>query len=149
MWKLYAAEHKGVAICTTPDRIREAIQPFKLQPGFGIEDLWGGFVDYVDLTQIRMKGVGMLERFFIKHRAFEWEREFRLAISVRSAEEFGVSVPELGIFVDVDFRVLIERIILGSTTTVEERLAVSEQADRVGLSDRVEVSTLLGTPRYI
>ena len=91
----------------------------------------------------------MLERFFIKHRAFEWEREFRLAISVRSAEEFGVSVPELGIFVDVDFRVLIERIILGSTTTVEERLAVSEQADRVGLSDRVEVSTLLGTPRYI
>ncbi len=87
MWKLYAGEHKGIAICTTPDRMRAAFKPFRLKPEYGVEDLWAGPVDYVDLTQVRMTGVGMLGRFFFKHQAFEWEREFRLAISLRTAEE--------------------------------------------------------------
>lgn len=30
MWKLYAGEHKGIAICTTPDRICSAFKPFRL-----------------------------------------------------------------------------------------------------------------------
>jgi hypothetical protein len=114
MWKLYAGAHKGVAICTTPDRMQKAFKPFRLKPEYGIEDLWAGSVDYVDLTQVRMRGAGMLSRFFFKHRAFEWEREFRLAISVRTAEEFAVSVPPDGIFVEVDLKVLIDRIVLGS-----------------------------------
>jgi hypothetical protein len=79
-----------------------------------------------------MKGVDMLGRFFFKHRAFEWEREFRLAISLRMAEEFAVQVPPDGIFVDVDLRALIDRIVLGSTTTAEERAIVAEHVRRMG-----------------
>src|SRR5260370_18853748 len=97
MWKLYAAESKGVAICSTPDRMRRAFQPFRLRPEYGVEDLWGSPVRYADLTQVRIRGAEMLDRVFFKHRAFEWEREFRLAISVRMAEEFGVAVPDNGI----------------------------------------------------
>ena len=96
-----------------------------------------------------MREVTMLERFFFKHRAFEWEREYRLAISVRMAEEFGVQVPEHGILVDVDLSVLIERIVLGSTTTEAERAAVAQRVAAAGLSDRLEFSTLLGKPRYV
>lgn len=149
MWKLYAGEHKGIAICTTPDRMRAAFQPFRLKPEYGVEDLWAGPVQYVDLTQIRMRGVAMLDRFFFKHRAFEWEREYRLAISVRMAEEFGVPVPEDGILVDVDLPVLIDRIVLGSTTTETERATVAQHVAAAGLSDRLELSTLLGRPRYV
>ncbi len=149
MWKLYAGEHKGIAICTTPERMRAALKPYRLKPEYGIEDLWAGAVEYVDLTQARMRRAGMLDRFFFKHRAFEWEREFRLAISVRMAEEFGVNVPPDGIFVEVDLTVLVERIVLGSTTTAEERATVTEQVRRVGLGDRLELSTLLGKPRYV
>jgi putative SOS response-associated peptidase YedK len=58
-------------------------------------DAKAGPVEYVDLTQIRMKGAAMLDRFFYKHRAFEWEREFRLAISLRAAEEFGLRSPSM------------------------------------------------------
>ena len=108
MWKLYAGVHKGVAICTTPDRMRKAFKPFRLKPEYGVEDLWAGPVDYVDLTQVRIKGASMLGRFFFKHRAFEWEREFRLAISLRTADEFGVSVPIDGISVQVDLNMLID-----------------------------------------
>lgn len=149
MWKLYAGEHKGIAICTTPDRIRAAFKPFRLKPEYGVEDLRGGPVQYVDLTTIRMRGVAMLDRFFFKHRAFEWEREYRLAISLRMAEEFGVQVPEDGIFVDVDLSALIERIVLGSTTTEAERATVGQHVAAAGLSDRLELSTLLGQPRYV
>ncbi|RYH05919.1 DUF2971 domain-containing protein [Tropicimonas sp. IMCC6043] len=149
MWKLYSGEHKGIAICTTPDRIRAAFKPFRLKPEHGVEDLWGGPVQYVDLTKVRMRGVSMLERFFFKHRAFEWEREYRLTISLRMAEEFGVRVPEDGIFVDVDLSILIERIVLGSTTTETERATVAEHVAAAGLSDRLELSTLLGQPRYV
>ena len=60
MWKLYAAQHKGVAICSTPERMRRAFKPFRLQPDYGEEDLWGGSVRYVDLAAIRMRGVGSL-----------------------------------------------------------------------------------------
>ena len=149
MWKLYAGENKGVAICTTPDRIQKAIKPYRLKPEYEFEDLWAGPVDYVDLTQVRMRGASMLGRFFFKHRAFEWEREFRLAISLRTAEEFGVSVPTDGIFVEVDLNILIARIVLGSTVTDEERETISDSVSQAGLSDRLESSSLLGRPRYI
>lgn len=149
MWKLYAGVHKGIAICTTPDRMRKAFKPFHLKPEYGIEDLWAGPVNYVDLTQVRMKGAGMLDRFFFKHRAFEWEREFRLAISLRMAEENAVSVPSDGITVEVDLKVLIDRIVLGSTTTDEEREMISDHVAQIGLKDRLELSSLLGVPRYI
>lgn len=149
MWKLYAGEHKGIAICTTPDRMRAAFKPFRLKPDYGIEDLWGGSIEYVDLTKVRMRGAAMLNRFFFKHRAFEWEREFRLAISLRTAEEFGVRVPSEGIFVEVDLLTLIDRIVLGSTTTEEERAIVTEQVAGAGLEDRIQLSTLLGKPRFV
>lgn len=149
MWKLYAGEHKGIAICTTPDRIRAAFKPFRLKSEYGVEDLWGGPVQYVDLTKVRMRGVAMLDRFFFKHRAFEWEQEYRLAISVRMAEEFGVQVPENGILVDVDLSAMIERIVLGSTITEAERATVAQHVEAAGLSDRLELSTLLGQPRYV
>lgn len=73
--------------------MRTAFKPFRFKPECGVEDLWAGPVQYVDLTQVRMKGVDMLARFFFKHRAFEWERKYRLAISLRMPEEFGVPIP--------------------------------------------------------
>lgn len=149
MWKLYAGQHKGIAVCTTPDRIRAAFKPFRLKPEYGHEDLWAGPVEYLDLTQVRLKGVTMLGRFFIKHRAFEWEREFRLAISLRTAEEFAVKVPVDGILVDVDFATLVDQIVLGSTTTADQRALVTEHVKKAGLGGRLHVSTLLGKPRYI
>jgi hypothetical protein len=83
MWRLYADESKGIAICSTADRIRAADRPFRLDPSYGIEDLWLGEVRYADLLMVRLN-LGMEERFFCQHRAFSSEGEFRAALSVRS-----------------------------------------------------------------
>src|SRR5207249_1966506 len=86
MWRLYAADRKGVAVRTTAARLQAALQPFRLAPEYGEEEPFWGAVRYVDLHAERLH-VSMEARFFFKHRAFESEREFRVAISVRSAEE--------------------------------------------------------------
>ncbi|MGH8070624.1 MAG: DUF2971 domain-containing protein [Candidatus Entotheonellia bacterium] len=148
MWKLYAAQSKGIAICSTPDRMRAAFLPFRLASEYGAEDLWAGQVRYADLMKVRLK-VSMLHRFFYKHSAFAWEREFRLAISVRTAEEFGVQVPELGIEVSVDLDALVGRIMLGPALSGTERDRIVQHAQRAGLGDRLVVSSLLGRPRYV
>ena len=148
MWKLYADKHKGIAICTTPERIRAAAEPFRLKPEYGHEDLWCGNVSYVDLLRVRMRRLDMLDRFFYKHKAFEWEREFRLAISVRHAEESGVNVPEFGISVSFDLNILVDKIFLGPSLEAHEIVLVRSAADRHGLADRIFQSSLLGQPRY-
>lgn len=148
MWKLYSGESKGVAICSTPSRLRGALRNFRLKPRYGVEQLWGGPVRYIDLTQIRMR-VPMLGRFFFKHRAFAWEREFRLAISVRDAEEFGVAVPARGIRVPVNLDMLVDHIIIGFEIPGRQRSRVAALARTAGLDDRLRFSSLLGKPRFI
>lgn len=148
MWHLYAGSRKGVAVRTTPERIRAAARPFRLKPEYGHEDLWAGNVQYVDLLKERLR-VSMLDRFWYKHMAFAWEKEFRLAVSVRMAEEFGVQVPEHGVNVEFEVPQLIERIYLGPLLPEADAAAIRVAAKAHGLEDRIRVTSMLGTPRYI
>ncbi|WP_321854662.1 DUF2971 domain-containing protein [Paraburkholderia tropica] len=148
MWQLYAGAWKGVAIRTTPRRIADAAAPFRLKPEYGHEDLWAGYVRYVDLLKERLR-IDMLNRFWYKHMAFSWEREFRLAISLRGAEEAGVQVPEDGIKVRFDVSKLVDRIFIGPSLADEDVKVVCKAAEEAGLGDRVRVSSMLGSPRYV
>lgn len=148
MWQLYANEWKGIAILTNLDRIKNSIQPFRLDPEYGEEKLCIGNVKYVDLTQERLK-VSNIERFWYKHNAFDWEKEFRLAISLRLAEEYGVNVPEHGIKVKFEISSLIEKIYLGPFLSDTEIDEIRKIAFEEGISDRISISSLKGMPRYI
>ena len=147
MWQLYAGERKGVAIRTTPSRISAAAKPFRLKPEYGHEELWAGNVNYVDLLKEHLR-INMLERFWYKHMAFSWENEFRLAISARMAEEFGVVVPEHGVNVEFDIPQLIERIYLGPSLSELDIAAIRSAAKSHNLEDRIRITSMLGTPRY-
>lgn len=148
MWKLYAATRKGVAIRTTTERLRLSLAPFRLAPEYGEEVPYWGPVHYVDLHKEKLN-VSMERRFFYKHRAFEWEREFRVAISVRMAEEFAVQVPEHGIEVAFDPSTLIDAVYLGPELSGLERDRIRETCSRNRLECQVVTSTLLGRPRYV
>jgi len=148
MWRLYSDQRKGVAIVSTPERIGAALTPYRTESGNGVEGLCGGNVTYVDLVQERLR-VGMLERFYFKHRAFSWEKEFRCAISLRGAEEWGVPVAKEGILVDASLDELIAEVHIGPSLEPAERESITQACAKHGLGDRVHVSSLLGRPRYI
>jgi len=147
MWKLYAASRKGVAVRTTAALLQAALHPFRLAPNYGEEEPFWGRVRYVDLHTERLR-VDMERRFFIKHRAFEWEREFRIVISVRMAEEFGVPVPAEGINVPFDPAILVESAYLGPALPESERVAIGDACAAAGVGAQLLTSTLLGQPRY-
>lgn len=148
MWKLYSDLGKGVAIATTLEKLDVSLEPYRIKPEYGIEDIWAGNVTYVDLLKERLK-VSMLERYFYKHKAFSWEKEFRLAISVRIAHEFGVDTPKEGVFVNADIVSLIDEIHLGPSLSEKERNSVVEACELYEFRDRIKISSLLGRPRYI
>ena len=147
MWQLYAGSWKGVAIRTTPGKLATAARTFRLEPQHKGEDLWGGNVKYVDLLQERLR-INAIGRFWHKHMAFSWEREFRLGISLSFAEEFGVAVPEQGIRVPFNLDILVDRIFLGPSLEQPDIQAIRHAAEAAGLADRIRVSSMLGTPRY-
>jgi len=148
MWKLYAEQSKGIAICSTPERIRAALKPFRLKPEYGAEDLWAGPVKYYDLLKVRLSTLGK-RMFFCKHAAFAWEREFRLLISMEMPSEFGVKIPSDGIEVDVDLTTLVERVMIGPELPKKEHKLIIHQCEKAGLGDRLIKSSLLGQPRFL
>jgi hypothetical protein len=93
--------------------------------------------------------MGSVKRYLFKHLAFAWEREFRLAISLTMAEEFGVSVPVRGISVPVSLRGLIDHIIIGPEISAAQWRRVERLARETGFGDRLRFSSLLGKPRYV
>lgn len=147
MWAYYAQDCKGVAIKTTVDRLLNSLSAFRLQENYEVENIYWGNVKYIDLHQERLKG-GMLERFFYKHRVYESENEFRVMISLRLAEEFGVNVPEEGINISFDPKVLIENLYIGPQLLDENRMAILNICSEIGIEDRVINSSLLGYPWY-
>lgn len=148
MWKLYADTSKGVAICSTPKLMQTSFREFRLAPKYGVEKLIFGDVRYEDLLQVRLK-TEMLERFFYKHQAFSWEREFRLAISLRMASEFGVSIPQHGIEVSAQLDTLIDKIVLGPKLSESDKEKIIECATKAGLKGQIVFSSLLGKPKYV
>jgi len=74
------------------------------------------------------------------------EREFRLLISLMTAEEFGVDTPRDGIDVEVNLATLVDRVMLGPALSKEECDAIIQHSRNAGLGDRICKSSLLGEP---
>lgn len=148
MWKLYAADKKGIAIVSTPERIIKSIKDYRIKPEYGIEKSYIGKIKYVSL-ETQDAEWNEIGRFFHKHSAFSWENEIRLIISLRLAEEYGVSIPEEGIFVEFDIKTLIKNIVLGPNIENEILESLLLKCKAIGIKDRVMESILKLNPQYI
>ena len=121
MWQLYLSEGKGIAIQSTIGRLQSSLKPFKLKAEYGEETLRIGKVKYIDYRKDVMADKSMLDRFFYKRKSFSHERELRVAVSLRMAEEYGVSVPEKGVFVGAKLENLISAVHLAPLVDSEFR----------------------------
>lgn len=148
MWSLYAHENKGIAIVSTSDDLVLSLEDYKIEPEYSTETINFGKVSYVDLSEYNQR-LSMLERFFYKHNCFQWEQELRFLISLRMAEEFGVRVPDDGIFVRTNLQKMIHKIVLGPNLSPEDNATILEQVEKHGIAHLVQKSTLTYTPTFI
>lgn len=144
MWKSYARQHKGVAIKTTIRRLKASLKEYKIKPAYEAEQIWIGKVKYVDF-ELDNTASSMLSRFFYKKKFYSGENEVRLAISLRIAQECGITIPKQGILVPVELNTMIQEIYC-----VNQKLQgqLEEKIKSKGLNCPVNLSEALGNPVY-
>lgn len=84
--------------------------------------------------------------FLYKHLAYSLENELRLIISLRMAEEWGMSVPEKGIIVQVDYRELIDHIFIRPFVDSDDINKLYKVCKECGLENKLQDSSLNYTP---
>lgn len=142
MWKLYLRNGKGIAIQTTIGRLEKSFFPYKIKPEYGEESIHLGKVKYIDYRNDVMDDKSMLGRFFYKKKSFSYERELRLAVSLRLAEEYGVKVPEDGIFVNVDLENLVSAVYLAPAVDDIFKEKVNQLLKKYNFDFKIEQSEM-------
>jgi len=104
MWPLYVQGKEGVAIQSTVGRLKRAFDP-------STQDVVVGAVRYIDHSTDTIPRNNFLQAFLHKRKSFEHERELRALVFMPHNRD-GVQgpVPEDGIDVVVDLRVLVEAV---------------------------------------
>lgn len=161
MWKLYSAEHAGVAIVSTPLRMHQAVDLTPYNSGVLSP------VEYLDFEKddmtLRPISLGF-GRFampgLLKRKSFQHENEVRGLIffedhaKMQLPSPFALSeyrkriqeVNPVGISVSVDLNRLIEEIYISPLAKPHFKEVVEIMTKRHGLEDRIRPSSLVGEP---
>lgn len=147
MWKLYSREGYGVAVRSTYDRLKRAIdspRPFYI-----------GVVRYLAYETDPMPEGNLFDPFLHKRTSFEHERELRV-VSERYVAPGTVTSwtveegppPYSGDYVSTDLEVLVEAVYLAPETPGWFVDTVSVAARRFGLAAAIRTSDLDLPPSY-
>jgi hypothetical protein len=169
MWRLYTSGAEGAAIQTTVGRLKEAFE----QEPCSVTIAHVRYIDHLSEDLERAWALDPLSPLFCKRRAFEHEREVRCVIARPELEReealvFSEASPALrqrfpaaleqweavpdgdlgdrGLFVPVNLRALIERIVVSPRYPSWALPALQAVTDGAGLGVRVELSSLLEQP---
>jgi hypothetical protein len=149
MWLNYQGEKKGIAIQTTPHKLASALGPYRIEPGYGEEDMTLAKVKYIDYEKDAMVlRYGFLTPFLYKRINYAYEEEVRVLISLRLASEFGVNVPEKGISVPFNLKLGIEKLILAPNADAEYLDAVVNLMKTYNVEIAYEKSVMAKLPKY-
>jgi hypothetical protein len=129
MWRIYLKSDEGVAIQATVERLESAFDS-------AAEGLYIGAVRYQDDERDSGLGRSELAPFFCKRKAFEYEREVRLA--KRAGKDRGTG----GHYIACDLDRLIERVVVSPTAPAWFADLVRSVTHRYGFDLRIEDSEL-------
>jgi len=116
MWERYGPM-SAVAVASSVESLKLSLHEFRLRPEYGEEEIKVGRVRYINYASDVMEYQSMEAHFMYKRIEFRDEQEIRALLSLRMTEEFGASVPELGVSVDLNPQELIHEIRVWPTAT--------------------------------
>jgi hypothetical protein len=116
MWRLYLKSNEGIVIQTDIKSFKESFN------NSGYEEFIGQvryknyetdmYYDDYDLSKLRNTGFNLFLPFIHKRKNYEYEKEYRAVIPVDDKKKLDTCLQNGGIFVPVDLKLLIKKIIL-------------------------------------
>lgn len=141
MWSLYGRSSCSVAITTTVERLRKAIEEQHLPYEMSIEK-----VEYVKHWRDPALDISPYSRVFAyKTKAYGFEREVRVLID-RFAEEFVAGIPERGMSIKIDHLTLLRSVVIAPEAPPWFETLVREASAGYGISAQVRRSKLAAEP---
>jgi hypothetical protein len=130
MWRLYLSYEDGVALKSSPARLRAALSDTD-------EPLHLGVVRYLDYDKDNMPARHELDPFFCKRKSFEYEREVRVVWRADAAFD------QLGRYLPASLEQLIEEVVISPTAEVWFEDLVRSVTKKYGLDLGIAESKLL------
>lgn len=141
MWSLYGRSSCSVAVTTTVEQLRKAIEEQHLPYEISIEK-----VEYVKHWSDPDLDITPYSRVFAyKTKAYEFEREVRVLID-RFSGEFESEMPEGGMPIKVDHRALLRSVVIAPEAPLWFETLVREASEGYGIVAPVRRSKLAVEP---
>ena len=141
MWSIYGRSSCSVAITTTVEKLRSALQEQQLPYDISIER-----VEYVKHWRDPDLDIAPYSRVFAyKTKAYEFEKEVRVLID-RSAGEFETPMPDVGMSIKVNQATLLRSIVIAPEAPVWFETLVRAASERYEILAPVGRSKLAFDP---
>lgn len=141
MWSLYGRSSCSVAITTTVEQLRKAIEDQQLRYEISIEK-----VEYVKHWRDPKLDIAPYSRVFAyKTKAYEFEREVRVLID-RFAGEFEPEMPEGGMPIKIDHHTLLRSVVIAPEAPLWFETLIREASEGYGIAAPVRRSKLAMEP---
>ncbi len=155
MWRLYGSATEAVAVRTSTLKLKDELTRHteSVAPEQGPLAFVMGPVSYVDFrtTELVSYGTDPLGRYFLKRRAFEAEREYRVAVLMPALYQ-GIeqdTLPDVpGVTVPIRPAELIDEVVVSPFAPRWFRDVVDRAVEAFAPGVRVRASELSTTPRY-
>ena len=132
MWQIFTKTNEGLAICSTVEKLRDALAPETATEQFI------GEVNYIDYKKEYIPFDDAFFPFMFKRKSFQYEREIRVLTDMSS---HGTYIND-GIKVNVDICRLIDKIYIHPKSENWYKKLVIELMDKLGFDFRIEKSDL-------
>lgn len=147
MWNVYIRSGSGVAIRSTFDRLKTSLAANETT-------VYAGRVEYIDYSKESLPGRNLYSPVIHKRKSFEHEAELRAVVAewVKNEDgsyfDFEASAWDVGVEVEVDLGILVERIHVSPTAPEWFAGLVAAVTARYGFTWGVTQSLLLEDPLF-
>jgi len=142
MWGLYLKSDEGIAIVSTPRKLKDGVHDKSLQ-------MFVGNVEYVDFNQYPTWN-NMFQPVIRKQMSFEHEREVRI-VAVKGGEDgamSGMAFEKSGVSVSIDINQVVDSVYIAPTAPAWLSKLVKQVAARYGLRCEIRQSSLSERPLW-
>jgi GTPase SAR1 family protein len=148
MWKLFLQSSEGIAIQSTVSNLKKS---FEVSKDYEVNI---AKVEYIDYETHVIPEKNILYPFIHKRKSFEHEKELRALTLIMPGKteddsiDFSIRNPNLGIYVDVDIDVLIDRVYVAPTALPWFHDLTKSVMETYGVEKEVIKSNLAVDPVY-